>query len=186
MRSAELRTAGGVPGSVKKILYSKSIRGARLSFAITILMLAGTAIGQALYKYQDENGDWIYTDRPPADEQTVEVRDLPTGTKPPTASVTTRLVDRACLIRAAHHPLAWLVPEAVDLGAGALEPPDVETRRRSVGGDHDTEAVVEGEVTEQCPNCGYSQTIAATEECDCPECGLEAGLTSPLVQFGLA
>jgi murein DD-endopeptidase MepM/ murein hydrolase activator NlpD len=94
MRSAELRTAGGVPGSVKKILYSKSIRGARLSFAITILMLAGTAIGQALYKYQDENGDWIYTDRPPADEQTVEVRDLPTGTKPPTASVTTRLVDR--------------------------------------------------------------------------------------------
>ena len=70
------------------------INGVHLSFAITILVLAGAASGQALYKYQDENGDWIYTDRPPTEEQTVEIRDLPTGSKPPSVSVTTHLVDR--------------------------------------------------------------------------------------------
>lgn len=57
-------------------------------------MIMGAAVGQALYKYQDENGDWIYTDRSPPDEETVEIRDLPTGPKPPTVTVITRLVDR--------------------------------------------------------------------------------------------
>jgi murein DD-endopeptidase MepM/ murein hydrolase activator NlpD len=56
-------------------------------------LLVGAAFGQALYKYQDENGDWIYTDRAPTEEQTVEIRDLPTGTKPPTVTVTTRIAD---------------------------------------------------------------------------------------------
>lgn len=62
--------------------------------AVAILILGAAAHGQALYKYQDENGDWIYTDRPPSEEQAAEVRDLPTGAKPPTVTITTQRVDR--------------------------------------------------------------------------------------------
>ncbi len=94
MKSAKHETAGGVRKSVRKVRFGTGIDGVLLTLAVTILVLAGAASGQALYKYQDENGDWIYTDRPPTEEQTVEIRDLPTGAKPPTVSVTTRLVDR--------------------------------------------------------------------------------------------
>jgi len=94
MKSAKLLTVGGAQKSVRKFGFCTGINGVHLSFVITILVLAGVAFGQALYKYQDENGDWIYTDRPPSEEQTVEIRDLPTGSKPPTVSVITRLVDR--------------------------------------------------------------------------------------------
>ena len=93
MKSVELPTAGGEPKSVKKIRSSQGINGVHLTLSISFVIFTGVAFGQALYKYQDENGDWIYTDRPPADEQIVEIRDLPTGAKPPTVSITTRLVD---------------------------------------------------------------------------------------------
>jgi murein DD-endopeptidase MepM/ murein hydrolase activator NlpD len=59
-----------------------------------MLFLGAAAHGQALYKYQDENGDWIYTDRPPGDEQAAEIRELPTGAKAPVVTVSTRHVDR--------------------------------------------------------------------------------------------
>lgn len=68
----------------------KSVSG----WALVSLLLAGAAFGQSLYKYKDENGDWIYTDRPPEDARAAEVRDLPTGSKPPSVSVTTRLAGR--------------------------------------------------------------------------------------------
>ena len=55
--------------------------------------VGAAAVAQSLYKYKDENGEWIYTDRPPEDEQAAEIRDLPTGSKPPSVEVTTRLVD---------------------------------------------------------------------------------------------
>ena len=94
MKFAKLETAGGAQKSVRQFGFRTGINGVHLSFVITILVLAGVAFGQALYKYQDENGDWIYTDRPPSEQQAVEIRRLPTGAKPPTVSVTTRLVDR--------------------------------------------------------------------------------------------
>jgi murein DD-endopeptidase MepM/ murein hydrolase activator NlpD len=86
--------AGGAQKSVRNFRFRTTINGVHLSFALTILILAGAVSGQALYKYQDENGDWIYTDRPPAEEQTVEIRELPTGSRPPTVTVTSRLVER--------------------------------------------------------------------------------------------
>lgn len=67
--------------------------GSRLALAIAVFIVTGAAAGQSLYKYQDENGEWIYTDRPPPAEQTVEIRALPTGSKPPTVSITTRITD---------------------------------------------------------------------------------------------
>jgi len=85
--------AGNELRSARKLSSGRRVSGVQLTFAITILILGGTALGQALYKYQDENGDWIYTDRPPSDDQTAEIRDLPTGAKPPVVTVTTRRVD---------------------------------------------------------------------------------------------
>lgn len=66
----------------------------RFTVAVSVLILVGGAHGQSLYKYKDENGEWIFTDRPPVDEQVAEVRDLPTGAKPPSVSVFTRLEGR--------------------------------------------------------------------------------------------
>lgn len=65
----------------------------RLLLAIATLVVAATAAAQALYKYQDENGNWIFTDRMPPDEQAAEVRELPTGSKPPSVSVKAQVVD---------------------------------------------------------------------------------------------
>lgn len=93
MKSEEQTRAGDATISASHSRTHTGIGGARLTFAIVILVLTGTALGQALYKYQDENGDWIYTDRPPPEEQHAEVRELPTGSSPPTVSIATRFVD---------------------------------------------------------------------------------------------
>jgi hypothetical protein len=81
------------------------------TLAIAVFIVTGAAAGQSLYKYQDENGEWIYTDRSPPAEQTVEVRTLPTGSKPPTVSITTRITDHELnLLHATNisHTSRWL------------------------------------------------------------------------------
>ena len=94
MKSADQMRAGSDPRSVRELISDKRACGARLAIAITMLFLGAAAHGQALYKYQDENGAWIYTDRPPGDEQAAEIRELPTGAKAPVVTVSTRHVDR--------------------------------------------------------------------------------------------
>jgi len=44
--------------------------------AALLTALATTAFGQELYKYQDEDGNWIYSDKRPADVEVVESRAL--------------------------------------------------------------------------------------------------------------
>jgi hypothetical protein len=41
-----------------------------------MVSLCSAASAQELFKYQDENGDWIFSDRPPNDGQVVESREL--------------------------------------------------------------------------------------------------------------
>ncbi len=94
MKSEKQPVAGAAPRSASRSIRSTGSNSIRLSLAMTALMIVGVAVGQALYKYQDENGDWIYTDRSPPHEQSVEIRDLPLGSKPPTVTITTRLVER--------------------------------------------------------------------------------------------
>lgn len=67
--------------------------GAGFSLAITIFLVGAAAYPQSLYKYKGENGEWIFADRPPDDQQAAEVRDLPTGSKSPSVRVSTRLTD---------------------------------------------------------------------------------------------
>jgi hypothetical protein len=67
------KMAGYAPRSVRN-------RPSSITFAIisiAALVVSGVAAAQALYKYRGENGEWIYSDRPPDDGQdVVEVRSL--------------------------------------------------------------------------------------------------------------
>ena len=63
--------------------------GAALVIALLIsLCAADTTEAQELYKYRGENGEWIYSDRPPPDGQTVEVRGLNRGASDAVVDVT--------------------------------------------------------------------------------------------------
>ncbi|MGZ4998765.1 MAG: peptidoglycan DD-metalloendopeptidase family protein [Methylomonas sp.] len=49
---------------------------ARLVLLIALLLVSTVGAAKKLYKYQDENGNWHYTDKSPATQQPVEVRQL--------------------------------------------------------------------------------------------------------------
>ena len=76
MKYGVLKTAGCVP------ISARTRYGLKL-FALLGCVLAGAASAQALYKYRGDDGEWIYSDRPPDDGKTVaEVRSLtPTSPK---------------------------------------------------------------------------------------------------------
>ncbi len=46
---------------------------ARVIAIATLLIAGAVAYAQSMYKYQDEDGSWIYSDRAPPDQQSVEV-----------------------------------------------------------------------------------------------------------------
>ena len=55
---------------------------------IAALLLCGIASGQALYKYRGDDGEWIYSDRPPADGSDAEKHSLAQRGSPGSLSVT--------------------------------------------------------------------------------------------------
>lgn len=55
-----------------------SVRGILL---VALLLMASAAVAKKLYKYQDEQGRWYFSDKPPVTEQKVEVRQLKPSTK---------------------------------------------------------------------------------------------------------
>lgn len=80
-----MTTAGGAP-----ILVHSEIRRPWILIPILVLMLSvcGGAAAQTLYKYRGENGEWIYTDRPPVEGQKTERRKLQLSFVPPEFLVT--------------------------------------------------------------------------------------------------
>ena len=52
------------------------VRQSLVVLAIATLMGGHLAHSEALYKYRGEDGEWIFTDREPVDEENVEVREL--------------------------------------------------------------------------------------------------------------
>ena len=56
------------------------------------LAAADVAVAQELYKYRGENGEWIYSDRPPVDDRSVEIRQLAKGAAGAFVDVTHRFV----------------------------------------------------------------------------------------------
>ena len=66
---------------------------AALLIALSLPLFPGQASqAQELYKYRGENGEWIYSDRPPADGQTPEVRALSKGTSESAVDVSHSIV----------------------------------------------------------------------------------------------
>ena len=63
----------------------------KLALAALLVFATGFASGQSLYKYRGDNGEWIYTDRPPANGQVAEVRTMKSRSTRPGVSVTHRL-----------------------------------------------------------------------------------------------
>jgi murein DD-endopeptidase MepM/ murein hydrolase activator NlpD len=101
-----------------------------LFFAAMLFLISGVAGAQALYKYQDENGEWVFTDRAPPEEQSAEILELPTGKSAPTVTVTTSLVGRQVRFSARNE---YVVPVEVVLALDALHnlelpPPDQSMR----------------------------------------------------------
>ena len=54
---------------------------------VVAAMLAAPADAQRLFKYQDENGVWVFADRPPVDGQQYEEDELKASFEPPTVTV---------------------------------------------------------------------------------------------------
>ena len=92
-------------------------RHGQLVLASLFLLLSGIVFAQALYKYQTEDGSWVYTDRQPVDQQDAEVRELPLGVKPPLVSVTTSIVNRSLRFTAQND---YHIPVQVVLALDAL------------------------------------------------------------------
>jgi len=62
----------------------------KLLLPIAVLAFAGVnySYAQTMYKYRGENGEWIYTDRKPVEQNKVEVRELETTFVAPEFSIT--------------------------------------------------------------------------------------------------
>lgn len=66
-----------------------------MRFLITLLFLFSSLSAQELYKYKGEDGEWIFSDRPPPDQREVEVRGLETGPGSSSVGVAYRVIDRS-------------------------------------------------------------------------------------------
>ncbi len=84
---------------------------------IALLFAGGHAGAQSMYKYQDEDGNWIFTDRAPPVEQAAEILALSTGPRPPAVAVTTRLDQRELVFVASNE---FTVPVEVVLALDEL------------------------------------------------------------------
>lgn len=72
---------------------------------------------QALYKYKGTDGEWMYTDRPPADQREVEVREIDEAETQPTINVFHRLVGRQIRLFAQNN---FHAPVELELGIDEL------------------------------------------------------------------
>ncbi len=82
-----------------------------------LISCSALALGQSMYKYRDSDGNLIFSDRPPPDEQPVEIRELQTGQSKPTVEVWTSLVNRSVRFTARNE---YVVPVEVILALDDL------------------------------------------------------------------
>ena len=71
-----MRFAAQMKAGDERILVHR--REPRFEFLLLIaaLLTCGLASAETMYKYRGENGEWIFSDRPPDDGQTAEVREV--------------------------------------------------------------------------------------------------------------
>jgi hypothetical protein len=63
-------------------------RGIRLALLSAALLFCGLAAAQTMYKYRGDDGEWIFSDRPPDDGRQVQSLDANSRMSPPSVSVT--------------------------------------------------------------------------------------------------
>lgn len=80
-------------GDAEILVHKRRKTGLQL-LLLAVLTCIGAAQAQTLYKYRGESGEWIYTDRKPADEQIAEVRELEISFVQPEFSVTSEVLGR--------------------------------------------------------------------------------------------
>ena len=63
-------------------------RGLRVALLLAALLFCGLAVAQTMYKYQGDDGEWIFSDRPPDDSRAVETLDANLRVSRPDLSLT--------------------------------------------------------------------------------------------------
>jgi len=84
------------------VIERMSVTATRAILATFALFVVVSASAQTLYKYRGENGEWIYSDRPPDDGLVDEVRDLKSPSEKGTVSVTATVVGRSVRFEASN------------------------------------------------------------------------------------
>ena len=132
---------------------------------VAILLAYAPASGQTMYKYRGADGEWIYSDRPPADPEQAETRTLSARFSQPELTVTDTFVGDGIELVASNryhapmevvlefdqvqgveyphpdNPLRWLVPPRSELSLlrlatlGSLVAPAVDYRFEYFPGD---------------------------------------------------
>ena len=87
------RMAGAASRSISDRAFTCGV-SVCLAALILLLITGASASAQSLYKYRGENGEWIYSDRPPGDGSIVEVRRIDPPVSDTKVSVTYEFVGR--------------------------------------------------------------------------------------------
>ncbi|MGH8195428.1 MAG: M23 family metallopeptidase [Woeseiaceae bacterium] len=113
MKFGALTRDGGVLESADGAARTAAIV---VAAALSVLALS-PGFADPLYKYRGEEGDWIYSDRPVAGDEPVEIRVLPSGPAIPEVTVSHSLVDRRLQLTATN---SYYAPVELVLGIVAL------------------------------------------------------------------
>lgn len=108
-------TAGGVSRSVD--WRPATVRRA-VAVAALVLGFAASGYTDTLYKYRTPEGQWVFSDRPPAGDQTVETRELSSGVVDPEVIVSHHLLDRHLQLAAENR---YYAPVELVLGFVSLQ-----------------------------------------------------------------
>lgn len=103
----------------------KTLRPSKSSvFLLTasLLVICGSGLAQALYKYRGPDGEWAYTDRAPETEAPAEIRELMTGSRKAGVIVVDRLVGRQIEFQATNE---FFAPVELELALDTLENVDL-------------------------------------------------------------
>ena len=124
------KTAGSASTSVSCQNADSRPRTLALLISAALLIASGLGLAQTLYKYKGADGEWVYTDRAPEEEESTETRDLPIGDKDPVVTVENRLVGRQIQLYARND---FYAPVELVLALDVLEdvklpPPDQSLR----------------------------------------------------------
>ena len=130
MKFAVPMMAGSATASAKRRDNVQSRLASAALCAALVLLSCNPVFAQSMYKYQADDGSWVFTDRAPPEEQEFEERELPAGSQPPTVTITSSLVQRRLRLIAHndfHVPVEVVV--ALDsLRNVELPPPEMEMR----------------------------------------------------------